>query len=208
MVDGPPLISFVVMPLITHHSLLALVVFATWANVARASGWNDYDLSIDPDFKIVRCNSLEVCLAHSDGMLVYVPSNYQQTGPIDGYHVTPTHVFLRTLGRLPRNSFEGDTYELVDSTRQFFFVFDKAAGSLAGPYAQEEFQADPAARLCGEIKWTPPINPNVLRPLLGGAMILAVLAVILGVPILLAIGVTAWIACLVRSHWRSKAHRA
>jgi hypothetical protein len=196
------------MPLNSHRSLFVLAILATSTNVAGASGWNDYELSIDPGYTIYRCNSLDVCLGHNDGTLIYVPADYAQTGPIDAYNVTPTHIFLRTLGRSPRNLFQGDTFENVDPSRQFFFVFDKAKDSLAGPLSLAEFQTHPVVTDHGDTDWTETRNPNVARPLVGGLMFLAMSAIILGWPILLAIGVAVLIVFVLRSRRRAKAHEA
>jgi len=185
-----------------------MAIVAASIDGADASGWHDYELSIDPAYKIYRCNSLDVCLGHNDGSLIYVPDNHAETGPIVAYNVTSTHIFLRTLGRSPRNLFKGDTFEEIDSCRQFFFVLDKSNDDLAGPFSLADFQAHPVVASLGDIEWIEPRNPNVAMPLIGNLVFLVYSVIILGWPVLFLVAVmaVAWFAF--RSRKRGQAYDA
>jgi hypothetical protein len=188
----------------SSRSLLFFLALASLGNSASASGWSDYELPIDPGYKIVRCNSLDVCLGHDDGLLIYVPDNYENTGPIVGYSVTHSHILLHTLGRTPRKLFEGDTFENVDPSQEYYFVFCKSNDQLDGPYSLTEFNSHAVVREIGELEWTQPANPNVVLPLAGGLLFLAISAAIFGIPILLVVGIIGTIVLLVLGRRASK----
>ncbi|WP_153559504.1 hypothetical protein, partial [Roseimaritima sediminicola] len=188
-----------------RHLLFVLLILAAWLNVAGASGWNDYQLTIDPGYKICRANSLDVCLGHSDGQLIYVPSDYAQTGPINAYNVTPTHIFLHTHGRTPRNLFEGDTFENVDPSQQFFFVLDKSDDRLTGPFTIAEFQKQPGVPAEENLQWTEPRNPNAASAAIVGWIFLSAALLMIGWPIFLIVGVAGLAVFVVRAQ-RRKLH--
>ena len=125
---GPSPKNYIVVPLKPHHSLLVFAIVAYLASAVQASSWNDYKLAIDPAYNIYRNNSLDVCLGRNSGLLIYVPDDHPQSSPIVDYSVTPTHIFLRTLGRSPRNLFEGDTFEEVDLSKEFFASSPESVG--------------------------------------------------------------------------------
>ena len=187
----------------TRHALFAMCVVVASVRSVCASGWHDYALQIDPAYEIVRCNSLEVCLDRKNGPLVYVPEDHPRAGPIVGYNVTWSHIFLRTLGRSPRNLFQGDTFEDVDSSVEFFFIVDKSNDKLTGPMSLEEFQSHPIVADQETIKWTKPRNPNIIVPLIGNLMFLAASAIMFGWPVLLIVAtvVIASIWSILRSCW-------
>ena len=177
---------------------LFLLALTSLPHFACASGWNDYELAIAPGYKIVRCNSLDVCLEHDDGPLIYVPGNYANTGPVVGYSVTDTHVLLRTLGRTPRKLFDGDTFENVDPSQEYYFVFCKSTDQLEGPFSLVEFRSHAVVKEVGEPEWTKPTNPNMVLPVAGGLMFLAFAAAVFGIPIVFAVLIIGLLVSLVR----------
>ena len=193
-------------------SCLACLLLSACAGRAEGQGWSDYRLQIDPGFEIIRANSLDVDLCRTGGSLVYFHGDYAGVGPIDGYVVTPTHIFTRHQGRVPRNLFAGDTFEDVDPSRTFYFVVDKVAAStpgkfgfakdvkingvpvaddrppdVFGPFDEPTFLRQPAVQAAAPIKWVEPSNPNAAAPLVGSLMFLAISAVVLGWPIILLV---------------------
>jgi hypothetical protein len=192
--------------------IIAFLVVAFCPGLASAQGWNDYQLQVDPGFEIVRANSLDVDLCRSGGSLVYFHGDFPGVGPISGYVVTPTHIFTRHQGRVPRNLFAGDTFENVDPSKTFYFVVDKAAANtpgkfgfgskvtidgvpqddgrpkdVFGPFDEQTFLRQLAVQASVPITWIEPSNPNVVTPIAGSLMFLAISAVVLGWPILLII---------------------
>jgi hypothetical protein len=205
--------------------IVACLLLAVWPGRAEGQGWSDYRIQIDPGFEIVRANSLDIDLCRTGGSLVYFHGDYPNVGPINGYVVTPTHIFTRHQGRVPRNLFAGDTFEEVDPTRTFYFVVDKAAAStpgrfgffenvkingapvddgrpadVFGPFNEQTFLQQPAVQTAAPVRWVEPSNPSVAKPLLGSLIFLAMSAVVLGWPILVlsflvVVGYIAWRRC-------------
>lgn len=165
------------------RSVLALTItFAFFASSSVfATGWNDYELDIGGGFHIVRCNTLDVCLADSSNQLIYHPQKFDSSGPINAYSVSPNAILLRTYGRTPRNLFAGDTFENVDTTKEYFFVYDRSTQSLPNPLSAN----DPLLVGFGSINWTPPKNPNPTFSFAATFVLLAIIAVVIGVPLLL-----------------------
>ncbi|GAB5405733.1 MAG: hypothetical protein Aurels2KO_39640 [Aureliella sp.] len=164
-----------------------------------ASGWSDYNLPIAPGYEIARCNSFDIGLVDANRSFIYLPEPGGRSGPIIGYIVSPTHIFLRTTGQTPRNRFAGDTYVYADSSVEYFFVVDRSDNSLVGPLTAAEFSADPNGAALGDPNWIAPKNPHPERAYAGQLMFLAITAVIFGGPILL-IGLMIFaVYCLVRT---------
>ena len=155
------------------------------SQAALASGWNDYSLTIAPGYEIARCNTFDIGLVDANSSFIYLPEPGGKSGPIIGYVVSPTHIFLRTTGQKPRNKFAGDTYVYADSSVEYFFVVDRSDNSLVGPLTTAEFSADPNGAALGNPNWIVPKNPHPERAYAGQLMFLAITAVIFGGPILL-----------------------
>ncbi len=164
--------------------LLTLILVLLSTPAAFASGWNDYQLEIDPGFKIFRANSLDVALGRSNGLVILSPRDHPGVGPINAYCVTPTHILTRHHGRAPRNLFAGDSFENVDTTKQFFFVTAKADESVAGPFDEQTFLSQPAVQAVDPVPWVAPSNPNVARPLMGSLRFVVISAIVLRWPII------------------------
>lgn len=158
---------------------IALAFFAS--SSVFATGWNDYELDIGDGFHIVRCNSLDVCLADSSNQLIYHPEKFDSSGPINAYSVSPNAILLRTYGRTPRNLFAGDTFENVDTRKEYFFVYDRSTQSLSNPLSAN----DPLLVGFGSINWTRPKNPNPTFSFVAAFVLLAIIAIVIGVPLLL-----------------------
>lgn len=145
---------------------LAILVFASRSGIA--SGWTDFELDVDDGYRIIRANDLDVGLwGESNSNSIYHPRDQPDTGPVSHFYVTGSHIFLKTWGRSPRNLFEGDTFEDVDQSREFFFVYDKVSDNLSRPLSQDEFVRHDAVIDEEAFHWTSVKNPNVLVPLIG-----------------------------------------
>ncbi len=170
----------------TRQFAVAIACVLLLSDKVNASGWNDYELKIDPEYRIVRCNTLEVCLGRTNGgSLIYSPSQFAGTGPIVQYNVTPTHVFLHTLGRSPRNLFAGDTFENVDSTAEYFFILDKATDNLMGPMTAQEFSFHSLVKESDGMTWKVPANPHPEHARDGQVMFMGMTLLIFGLPVML-----------------------
>jgi len=101
------------------------------------------------------------------------PRDYDKVGPVVRYITTPDYILTKNLGRIPRNLFEGDTFQDVDTSQEHFFVIAKANDEVLGPLSAEEFAKRPEAANLGELDWQIPTNPNRLTPLLGNIMFIA-----------------------------------
>lgn len=173
--------------------LFAWGILTSFAADAHAFG--DYVLEIDPHYRIVRANSLDVSLVRADSAsLIYTPRDFPSAGPIVGYEVTPTHILLRTVGRKPRQLFAGDTFEDVDDSQEFYFLVDKADDRLTGPLTNTDFFNQAIVRQHGSPQWIAPTHPRPeeLRELQW--LVLGYGVVLFGGPVLLLLffGVLIW----------------
>ena len=157
-----------------------VVVLLVLVPRASATGWNDFTLQIDPHYKIVRANVMDIMLCTVDGFFVIDINEHTDVGPLVGYAVTDTHIFVKHLGREPRNLFAGDTYEEVDAGRQFYFVVRKSDGNVEGPFDESEFHANLTVAANDSVNWKRPRNPNILLPVAGTLFFLAFTAVMFG----------------------------
>lgn len=175
--------------------LAPLILVLACTLPAYGSGWADYELQIDPGFKIVRANALDVGLCQSDGVVILPTGDHAGVGPIYAYAVTPTHILTGHYGRVPRNLFAGDTLENVDTTKRFFFVTKKSDASVSGPFDEQTFLRQAAVQAAAPVTWTEP-SPNVGRRLVGVLFLLMFWLIILGpivVPLLIAaFGLLLW----------------
>lgn len=164
----------------------------------EASGWNDFTLSIDPNYQIVRCNSFDIGLSDASGLVIYSPRAGDKTGPVTGYVVTDTYVFLRTTGQTPRNAFPGDEYVDADLSQEFFFIVDKSNNDLRGPLTLKDFSDDPIASSVAHVEWVLPENPHPERARAGQMMFLAFSVVLFAVPLALIAFMIYCVASLIR----------
>lgn len=168
-----------------------------------ASGWNDFKLPITPQHSIVRANSLDVMLCRDGSGVILNPCNYPGVGPIVEYSVGSSHIFTRNIGRTTRRLSNGATVEDLDSSREYFFVADRNTDAVAGPYSAAQFRANPDVSQAAPISWTPARNPNIVLPIFGSIMFLAISAVIFGLPLLLLALVILVVALIVRNRRRA-----
>lgn len=141
--------------------IVAVVVLAGGSTSQLfAWGGGDYKIGIEAGYYIVRANSLDVSLGSEPGHSIYSPSGYAQTGPIAEYSITPTHIYLRVLGRKPRQAFEGDDFEEVDASKEFFFIFDKQHKHLDGPLTRNEFLENAIVVNQKPTSWIAPKDPR------------------------------------------------
>jgi hypothetical protein len=194
--------------------IMALLVVVIGPRSVLASGWNDFSLRIDPGFMIVRASDIDIVLCRTDGSLVYNHDDYPGVGPISGYVVSPSHIFARHHGRVPRGRFAGDTFENVDTSRTFYFVVEKASAAtpgkfgfaarvttdgvrqddgrpqgVFGPFDEQAFLRQTVGQVSAPFHWIEPSNPNVMKPIVGSLMFLVISAVVLGWPIVLIFAV-------------------
>lgn len=158
-----------------------LVIFLLlYTSPVFASGWNDFELQIDPDFTIFRANSLDVLLCDINGIVILGPYDYADVGPIVEYAVTGSHIFTRHIGRKLRNLFAGDTLEEIDPSREFFFIVNKTSKKVSGPFNLTQFQLHPVVQPSSPVPWKAPRNPNIWMPLAGSLMALGYILIIYG----------------------------
>lgn len=160
----------------------AFIIVILAPAIVYTSGWSDYELDIGDGFKIVRCNALDVCLANSSNELIYHPDIFDSTGPIVAYSVSPKVILLRTFGRTPRNHFPGDTFQIVDTTQEFFLIYDRGTSTLSKPLSAN----DPSVTALGSIDWMVPRNPNPTLPIAFTLVFIAIIAIVIGGPLVLA----------------------
>lgn len=197
---------------------------------ASATGWNDYELQIDPEFWLARNSASEIVLCNSARAIVYHQVDYPGVGRMAEYAVTDSYIFTRHIGSKPRNRFPGDTFEDDDPSREYFFIvrkdgevvggpmdrqeeiidrvlhitFRKSTPHVLGPLNRHEFDAEPAFGKSAPIHWQTPKNPNFWTPLLGTLMFLAMSALILGWPVLLVMAVLLPISVMCYSRLRKR----
>jgi len=95
-------------------------------------------MSLPHGYDFVRCNSLETVVCRSSAV-VFSPLDYPDSGPIREYTADANRLYIRTVGRTPRNLFAGDTFENVDETQTFFFTVTRATDTVIGPLNEREF---------------------------------------------------------------------
>jgi hypothetical protein len=140
--------------------------------VCFATGWNDFTLDIGDGYIVVRANSMDIGIAKANLSGILNPANYPNVGPLIGYITTPKHILTKNLGRKQRNLFEGDSFRLIDRSREFYFVISKGTDEVIGPMSKDEFAKRPEVPCLGKLDWRTPKNPNFLRPIIGTIMFL------------------------------------
>jgi hypothetical protein len=179
--------------------MTALLLLALLSTVAHASGWNDYELPIDSAYSIYRMNADEICLGDSRGHLILCPHEGSSFGRIVEYAQTNTHIFTRNLG----GGSNSQAYAL--------FIVSKDSGSYVGPLDGAAFETAVAALGSPAIEWMTPRNPNVIVPMIGSLLFLAIALIWIGWPLYvpgwpLVVGVALlfwW-----RRHWRRRSNLA
>lgn len=122
---------------------------------------------------------MDVCIGKSDTSLILCPSDFNNVGPVIKYITTAKYIFTINNGRKPRNEFIGDTFENIDTSKEFYFLITKETDNIIGPMSKIEFEKQPAVTSLAPLEWKTPTNPNFWLPFLGGIIFLA-----LSVPIL------------------------
>lgn len=160
---------------------LSTLVLIFFTSIGFASGWNDFTLDIGDGYNIVRCNSMDVCIGKADMSLILYPEKYSNVGPVVYYFTTPKFIFTKNLGRKPRNLFQGDTFEDIDSSQEFFFIISKGTDEIAGPLSASQFAGRPEVADIASLNWQAPKNPNIAIPLFGSLMFLVISVPILAI---------------------------
>ncbi len=176
------------------------------ASVCAASGWNDYILDIGDNYVVQRSNSLDVCIGKSDRNVILFPRDYDSVGPVVGYITTSTHIMTKNHGRTSRDLFDGDMYQEVDPSREFFFIIVKGTDEVVGPLPESDFTSRPEVVALGSLDWRVPENPYFWRPLLGTSLFIAISIPILAIKYFwISIPFTVGVVLLVRYIRRRRA---
>ena len=169
--------------------LLGLGVFG-YGQVS-ASGWNDFSSDIGHGFKISKTSSFTVCLGLMDrGPEIICPHpGTGDYGPIRDYVFTDTHLLVRTFGAKPSPQIAG-TFT-TDPDRHHYFIVDRHIENPytyqpIGPLDEDIFLAH--ALVPTELHWQTPTNPDSSAALLGVLMFFGISLLILGWPVILALG--------------------
>ena len=156
-----------------------------------ASGWNDFSSDIGHGFRISKTSSFTVCLGLMDhGPEIICPHPRKgDHGPIRDYVFTDTHLFVRTHGAKPSPQIAG-TFT-TDTERQHYFIVDRHIENPytyqpIGPLDRNIFLAH--ALVPTELQWQTPTNPDTSTALLGVLMFFGISLLILGWPVILALG--------------------
>jgi hypothetical protein len=144
--------------------------FLMMVETAFASGWNDYSLDIGDGYMVFRANSLDVCIARTGGRIILFPQDYKDVGPVVAYNMRDEYILTRNAGRVPRNHFEGDTFEEVDFGKEWYFFIPKATDKPVGPYEKTVFMNLMNEKGITNVEWIEPRNPNFWSPVLGNSM--------------------------------------
>jgi uncharacterized membrane protein len=147
----------------------------------HASGWNDYNLDIGDGYMVFRANSMDVCIGQTGGSLILYPQDYAEVGPVIAYDMRTDFILTKNAGRIPRNLFEGDTFENVDYEKEWHFLIPKATNEPLGPFTETVFLNVLEEKGIQNIEWVRPRNPNFWTPLLGGLMFIAIAIPILAI---------------------------
>ena len=139
-------------------TILTFVLLLLCPGSTLAQGWADFEFSIDRNFRFVRCNSLQTIITNN-GRIIFDPTDYPSVGPINKYSNHSSHIFIKNLGRRPRNAIPGDTFEEIDESVTCFFIIDKKSVTVSGPLTQLQFDSDPAVKTIGDVRWRHPYNP-------------------------------------------------
>lgn len=154
------------------RTFISLVYFFS-ASVCFAFGWHDYTLDIGEGYSVFRANSMDVSIIKEGHGFILHPDEYDSVGPVVRYVTTAEYIFTKNLGRKPRNKFEGDTFENIDRSAEFFFIISKETDEVIGPLSEDEFKKCPEVASLDNLYWQIPRNPSFWRPLWGDIMFLA-----------------------------------
>lgn len=160
---------------------IAISIFFLSGSICSAQGWRDYSLDIGDGYHIFRANSMDVCIGKTDGSLILSPRDYNNVGPLYRYLTTPEHILTTNHGRTPRDAFEGDEFEEIDSSQKFYFVIFKENDEVIGPLSETDFLRQPEVAGLGSLDWKTPKNPDFWLPISGSLIFIAISIPILAV---------------------------
>ena len=116
-----------------------ILALMSLAGSAHASGWNDYSLDIGDGYMVFRANSMDVCIGRTGGSLILFPRDYPEVGPVIVYDLKTEFILTKNAGRVPRNLFEGGTFENVDYEKECYFLIPQATNEPLGHYTEISF---------------------------------------------------------------------
>lgn len=161
----------------------AIFAFLLFSSSLLATGWNDYSLDIGDGYMVFRANSMDVSIGKvAGGGLILYPDDYEEeVGPVVAYEMKNEYILTKNAGRISRNLFEGDTFENVDYSQEWYFLIPKTTDKPLGPYEEGEFLGILKEKGINNLDWVRPENPNFWTPLLGGLMFIAIAIPILAI---------------------------
>lgn len=155
----------------------SIILFS--ASICNATGWNDYSLDIGDGYTVFRANSLDISIGKANGRLILHHADYENVGPVIRYIITPEHILTKNYGRKNRNLFEGDTFQEVDTSQEYYFIISKKSDMVTGPLSEDQFVKRQEVSSLDSLDWKKPKNPNFLIPLLGSLMFIIIIIPIL-----------------------------
>ncbi len=171
---SPPRTGLPVLDVLQKMKLIAfLLTFLLGGISMHGQGWNDYQLDIGDGYMVFRSNSMDVGIGREDGRSILHPGDHERVGPVVAYQVLEGYILTKNAGSSPRDLFEGDTYENVDHETKWFFVIPKDTESPLGPFNEIQFQATVERLELVPGEWLRPRNPEIIAPLLGSLLFLA-----------------------------------
>lgn len=163
------------------NRILTILTLLFISGSAHASGWNDYSLDIGDGYMVFRANSMDVCIGRTGGSLILYPQDFAEVGPVVAYDMKSEFILTKNAGRVPRNLFEGDTFENVDSGKEWYFLIPKATNEPLGPFTETAFLDILEEKGIQNVEWVKPRNPNFWTPLLGSLVFIAIAIPILAI---------------------------
>ena len=167
--------------------LLLMPLSASWA-----TGWTDFKLDVGDGYSIYKASSMDVCLSKPYGPGV-CGSKESGVGPVSKYINAPGYILTRNLGRMKVTNDNGDEYEQVDTSKQYYFVVNKTTDEVKGPLSESEFLARPEIVALAPLDWQHPTNPNgfpgpiTLLIVLVALVVLTIVALLLASPLIVII---------------------
>jgi uncharacterized membrane protein len=163
------------------NRILAILTLIFISGSVHAAGWNDYSLDIGDGYMVFRANSMDVSIGQTGGSLILYPQDYAGVGPVIAYDMKDNFILTKNAGSVPRNLFEGDTFENIDQGREWYFVIPKATNEPLGPYTKEAFMNVLREKTIQNVDWVEPRNPNFWTPVLGSLIFIAIAIPILAI---------------------------
>ncbi len=120
---------------VVHARRLGLgVLCMLMATDVSAQALGDYSFRMPNGFEYSRCNEVDTVISNPDGEGVFTPYDFPGVGPIVEYAFVRGNLLLHTCGRKRP---EGETLDLPDPDRHYFFIIRASESSVSGPFSSE-----------------------------------------------------------------------